>query len=570
MASVLLEGIVEFLGRGCVLCVGVFVFEQFISIALHISCLMKHSSLPFHAMILMFNYFILLFCLSYQPSNSLPPLEIPESLECESGDGEPNQEFVPATPSLLIPSMRGKLIADGTLHICRGVWAMSDEAHDQPGQTSDFEFKLVKPYDNQLDFPVNGKYQGWFILKQPLPLKPSTMKVEEKEIVIRFIPFEARGHRIEGEGSNKFGSYTLRGTLSEDGMLQMYREYVTRPLSAKHKSVELGKAKKKVSEKLVVEVVVPTPREGGRVRKKSNFGSGFDLDGFSTCVTSRHSVVKVVEPTLPLVSPKPQLPMISMSPRAESGRAPRQSLHMQKCSELLKEMVKQPHSVWFVEPVDFVKLSIPDYPTIITQPMDFKTIRQNLEGCIYTTPEAFADHMRLVFRNAIQYNQLRDNPVHIAAREMAGRFEEKYRLMMSQLGSSITASYVEPTLKSSAVAALGRKTNAGAKTPRGSNNGNSSGKGKNPIAPGPRATDAFLPPPALDTGAHHIYIMQKQMEEMQNEIMKLRTAVRQTEVQAKIEEKRCNFFWDRLGNIIVALFPEMQPTIHCLMMRKRN
>ena len=52
---------------------------------------------------------------------------------------------VPSTPSLLlVPSLRGKLTLQGTSSVCKGVWAMSDSAHDVPGQTSDFEFKLVK------------------------------------------------------------------------------------------------------------------------------------------------------------------------------------------------------------------------------------------------------------------------------------------------------------------------------------------------------------------------------------------------------------------------------------------
>jgi hypothetical protein len=40
---------------------------------------------------------------------------------------------------------------------------------------------------------------------------------------------------------------------------------------------------------------------------------------------------------------------------------------------------------------------------------------------------------------------MRDNPVHIAAREMSNRFEEKYRVMMSQLGSSNVKSDYDAT-----------------------------------------------------------------------------------------------------------------------------
>ena len=48
--------------------------------------------------------------------------------------------------------------------------------------------------------------------------------------------------------------------------------------------------------------------------------------------------------------------------------------------------------------------------------MDFRTIKTNLDSGMYASADAFANHMRLVFQNAMTYNQLKDNPVHIAAR----------------------------------------------------------------------------------------------------------------------------------------------------------
>jgi len=35
---------------------------------------------------------------------------------------------------ILLPCLRGKLMSDGTLNICRGVWAMNDAAHENPDQ----------------------------------------------------------------------------------------------------------------------------------------------------------------------------------------------------------------------------------------------------------------------------------------------------------------------------------------------------------------------------------------------------------------------------------------------------
>ena len=93
--------------------------------------------------------------------------------------------------------------------------------------------------------------------------------------------------------------------------------------------------------------------------------------------------------------------------------------------------------MYFIEPVDYVKLNIPDYPTIIKHPMDFRTIKTNLDKNIYTTAEAFAQHVRLVFQNAIMYNQAREHPVHIAANILSSRFEERLRQMLVSLNRGI-------------------------------------------------------------------------------------------------------------------------------------
>jgi hypothetical protein len=174
-----------------------------------------------------------------------------------------------------MPSLRGKLIDDGRVTVCRGVWGMGDDAHNHVGLTSDFELKLVKSFDGSNVFPKSGKYHGWFNIKQLPPLK-SNVKVEEKDITIRFVPNESNiGHRIEGEGSNKYGRFTLTGELSPDGMLQMYKIYVTKPVAKKRTvspSTDVAKRvvtkdKKRViitdQEKNIVEgMASTTPREG--------------------------------------------------------------------------------------------------------------------------------------------------------------------------------------------------------------------------------------------------------------------------------------------------------------------
>ena len=151
-----------------------------------------------------------------------------------------NSQPAAVTSVLLIPSLRGKLVIDpvSQVHICKGVWAMSDDSHNLPGQTSEFEFRLVKPLEgsNDIPFPKNGKYQGWFHLKQAPPLKPPVAKIEDKEMKMNFIKeTNSNNYIIEGEGVNKFGSFSLKGSLNmSDNTVQIYRTYLLKPIKPKN------------------------------------------------------------------------------------------------------------------------------------------------------------------------------------------------------------------------------------------------------------------------------------------------------------------------------------------------
>mmetsp|Transcript_21550 Transcript_21550/g.48799 ORF Transcript_21550/g.48799 Transcript_21550/m.48799 type:complete len:224 (-) Transcript_21550:311-982(-) len=93
----------------------------------------------------------------------------------------------PPLPPLLIPSLKGRLGPEGG-GCCRGKWGMSDASHDL-GLVSDFEFRLVQASDSAQQFPRDGRYVGWFLLKQSPPLK-SSVKVEDREMMFKFVKRE--------------------------------------------------------------------------------------------------------------------------------------------------------------------------------------------------------------------------------------------------------------------------------------------------------------------------------------------------------------------------------------------
>lgn len=319
------------------------------------------------------------------------------------------------------------------------------------------------------------------------------IKVEDKEINIRFIAVvgEEGCHRVEGEGVNKFGKFKVYGSLSGDGYLQMYREYLPKePNGLKRKSGAISNVTKPSP--------VKEPNRGGqRVRKAASLGASF--------VSGERSHSKSATP--------------SVASSEGGARTQRLSQHMVKCSEILKDLMKQSHAVWFNQPVDHVALKIPDYPTIIKEPMDFSTIQRNLDHHSYKSPEAFSEHVRLVFKNAITYNTMRDNPVHIAARELSNRFEDRYRQLMSQLTAQGYGQVVGdlPSGRGGAFGAGGVRR----VKPRG----------------GLKRTASYGPgqiqlPLAMDGG---LLELQRKMMEMQNEISTLRAQVKQNEVKSELE-----------------------------------
>ncbi|EHK98445.1 putative Bromodomain-containing factor 1 [Glarea lozoyensis 74030] len=90
------------------------------------------------------------------------------------------------------------------------------------------------------------------------------------------------------------------------------------------------------------------------------------------------------------------------------------------CEHVLNEMKKPKHSAYslpFLEPVDPVALNIPNYFTIIKNPMDLQTVTSNLRNGVYPSAKEFERDVRLIFANCFKFNPA-NNPVN----EMGKRF----------------------------------------------------------------------------------------------------------------------------------------------------
>jgi hypothetical protein len=80
------------------------------------------------------------------------------------------------------------------------------------------------------------------------------------------------------------------------------------------------------------------------------------------------------------------------------------SKDLKTCKSIINSLKKQKVAWPFLEPVDPLKLDIPDYFDIIKNPMDFGTIGKCLDKNFYSTPEQVQSDVNLVFNNAIRYN----------------------------------------------------------------------------------------------------------------------------------------------------------------------
>lgn len=90
--------------------------------------------------------------------------------------------------------------------------------------------------------------------------------------------------------------------------------------------------------------------------------------------------------------------------RSTSSKTMMNSKDEKSLKALIKKLKKHKVAWPFTEPVDPVKLDIPDYFEIIKHPMDFGTIEKKLDKHLYSTPEQMQNDVNLVFNNANKYN----------------------------------------------------------------------------------------------------------------------------------------------------------------------
>ncbi|XP_040144918.2 bromodomain testis-specific protein isoform X1 [Ictidomys tridecemlineatus] len=96
----------------------------------------------------------------------------------------------------------------------------------------------------------------------------------------------------------------------------------------------------------------------------------------------------------------------------KNGRLTNQLQYLQKV--VLKALWKHSFSWPFQQPVDAVKLKLPDYYTIIKRPMDLNTIKKRLENKYYVKASECIEDFNMMFSNCYLYNKPGDDIVLMA------------------------------------------------------------------------------------------------------------------------------------------------------------
>ncbi|KAE8697107.1 thymidylate kinase-like isoform X1 [Hibiscus syriacus] len=99
---------------------------------------------------------------------------------------------------------------------------------------------------------------------------------------------------------------------------------------------------------------------------------------------------------------------------------------MKQCEGLLKRLMGHQYGWVFNQPVDIVKLNIPDYFNVIKHPMDLGTVKKKIASDAYGSPLEFHDDVKLTFNNAMTYNPP-GNDVHIMADTLNKFFEVRWK-----------------------------------------------------------------------------------------------------------------------------------------------
>ncbi|XP_028062142.1 transcription factor GTE12-like isoform X2 [Camellia sinensis] len=162
---------------------------------------------------------------------------------------------------------------------------------------------------------------------------------------------------------------------------------------------------------------------GHGIRVSENKNSEMNKSHKLVITSSSHTNDSKSKPSV-LGFHKRGLPEVGDGQKEKRRKIDRSVTH--QCFGILKQLMTHRYGWVFNHPVDPVKLNIPDYFSVISDPMDLGTIKTKLENNSYSSVEEFAADVRLTFSNAMVYNPPSNN-VHGMAKELNKIFNTRWK-----------------------------------------------------------------------------------------------------------------------------------------------
>ncbi|CCG80638.1 putative Transcription regulator BDF1 [Taphrina deformans PYCC 5710] len=122
-------------------------------------------------------------------------------------------------------------------------------------------------------------------------------------------------------------------------------------------------------------------------------------------------------------TPSPAVKFVDVDP--ERKMTPNRQKY---CLVVLRQLKRSKDSSPFLQPVDPVKLKIPDYFKIVTEPQDLGTIEAKLKKGEFNTIDELIDSVQLVWSNCQKYNGA-ESAINLMALRLKEQFERQIRSM---------------------------------------------------------------------------------------------------------------------------------------------
>ncbi|KAK2420473.1 transcription factor GTE6 [Trifolium repens] len=166
---------------------------------------------------------------------------------------------------------------------------------------------------------------------------------------------------------------------------------------------------------------------------------GHEIDKFYSSVNKKQTDMPKGNSTTKDKDKEKHVPSIKKQQQDASRREAAAQKRMQDLirhfGTILRQITQHKWAWPFMQPVDVAGLGLNDYYEIIDKPMDFNTIKNQIEaidGTGYKHIREICADVRLVFKNAMKYNDERSD-VHVMAKTLLEKFEEKWLQLLPKV-----------------------------------------------------------------------------------------------------------------------------------------